>query len=583
MSISELYTGEAAEKHTRESLDWLMDSAPMAKYTLDTHGLVTTWSLSAERIFGWSESEIVGHPSRVMDPEGESTHDMGSARWGLEFVTLNGKLMKRKTKSGATIDTIMWASPQKDDLGNIVGIEVYATVDFHTTALYQDLQRLIEEMSHRDGLTGLPNRMQFGTDLREAVRQCSMLKRRLGLLLLDIDGFKYVNDAFGHSVGDAALREMSRRLLKKQSDEVRCYRVGGDEFAILMMVEDLREANRVAEELLAENQNPMQTGDATLVVRCSMGIAMYPEDGARPDVLTRNADVAMYTAKELGGNRCCTHSGQLRGKYKTTLWLREPLRKAVEGHEFEFHYQPKMHAATGELLGAEALLRWNSPRFGLVFPGSFIPYAEQSDLIWDIGEWVLRTACSQIREWRNQGLNPIILSINASMVQLERDEFVSLVEDVLSQTGVSANQLEIEITESVFAKDVRKVTRIVNRLTEMGIRIALDDFGTGYSSLQYLPHARIETLKIDKVFIHGLDETERAVQVVQGLIQMAHALNMRVVAEGVERIAEWSTLEKIGCDEIQGFLVGKPEPLDLFERRYRAVSRTDMVWMSPNR
>jgi EAL domain-containing protein (putative c-di-GMP-specific phosphodiesterase class I) len=287
----------------------------------------------------------------------------------------------------------------------------------------------------------------------------------------------------------------------------------------------------------------------------------------------------MYTAKERGGHQYCIYSDELVGEYRDRLRLHNLLTHAVVEHEFELFYQPIVDAGNGSLLGAEALIRWNSPILGRVSPLSFIPFAEQSGLIWGIGEWVLRTACKQAKEWRMKGYAPFYVSVNVSMIQFEDPRFFSLVQQVLAEFALEPKWLCLEITESVVVRNPKYVCTLVEKLCEIGIRVSMDDFGIGNSSLQYLPYMHVHTLKIDKSFLTDLETTERSVDVVASIIALAHTLRMQVVAEGVERGEQWEILNRHGCDSIQGYYVARPQPVDEFNEFLRRRQDVKKIWM----
>jgi EAL domain-containing protein (putative c-di-GMP-specific phosphodiesterase class I) len=310
-------------------------------------------------------------------------------------------------------------------------------------------------------------------------------------------------------------------------------------------------------------------GNENLALHCSIGIALYPSHGESSDALLSHADVAMYSAKEMGGQRYVLYSERLTGDFKESLRLHSALNEALRRNEFELYYQPKIHTLSGRLSGAEALIRWHSPGLGVISPGAFIPFAEQSGLIWQIGNWVLNTACRQNKEWQRQGLPPIRISVNVSMTQLEHPDFLKAVQVVLEETELDPKWLELEVTESVLVKNLDRAASVIDDIARLGVEVSVDDFGVGYSSLQYLSRMRVGTLKIDQSFIHSLGTLPTVTDIITSIVNMAHRLEMRVVAEGVERNEQLEILTASQCDEIQGFLILRPQPKDTFEQYYR--------------
>ncbi|WP_067928754.1 putative bifunctional diguanylate cyclase/phosphodiesterase [Alicyclobacillus shizuokensis] len=431
-------------------------------------------------------------------------------------------------------------------------------------------QRRLQEMAYTDPLTSLPNQSQFHEDLGQAIQQAAVNGGKFGVLFVDFDGFKDVNDTFGHQFGDKVLGRIGALLKQCASENVRVYRMGGDEFTVLATsVNEDRDVIELARAILDRFRSPLWLGsEDRLTLHCSIGASIYPDHGDHAQALLRHADVAMYFAKESGGQRCVLYSPQLATGAKDSPILYDALVEALRREEFRLYYQPKIDMASGRLSGVEALIRWHSPVHGLVSPDGFIPVAEQSGLIWDIGNWVLEAACRQSRAWQEQGLPAIRVSVNVSMVQLEHPGFLAVLKRVLNDTGLNPRCLELEITESAFVNRLEHVANVIEQVASLGVAVSVDDFGVGYSSLKYLAHIRADELKVDQSFIQGLDDNPRAAHIVSGIIQMAHALGMRVVAEGVEREEQLQRLRQCGCDEAQGYLFLEPQPGEKFEWFY---------------
>ncbi len=419
----------------------------------------------------------------------------------------------------------------------------------------------IEYQAYHDSVTGLPNRLLLMDRLTQALVHAHRHQRRLAVLFLDVDHFKLVNDTLGHAAGDRLLRSVAERLSACVRADDTVARVGGDEFMVLFS--DLQRSDhapRMAEKVLQALEHPFTIEGETVYVTASVGVALYPEDGDESGALMRNADTAMYRAKELGRNnyQLCTPGMNTRAIERMSL--ESGLRRALERDEFVLHYQPLVDLATGRWVGTEALLRWQHPQLGLVPPDTFIPLAEESRLILPLGEWVLHAACGQLKRWREAGLDGLRMSVNLSMRQLQQRELARSVEASLRRAGVPADALELEITESVAMHNVDWTKSVLRALREMGVRISIDDFGTGQSSLSHLKHFPLSTLKIDRGFVRdiAIDPDDEAI--VKAVIALAHTLKLAVVAEGIETDAQLAFLADAGCEEGQGYLFCAPRP-----------------------
>ncbi|ALC16759.1 diguanylate cyclase [Desulfuromonas soudanensis] len=412
-----------------------------------------------------------------------------------------------------------------------------------------------------DTLTGLPNRMLFMDRLHQALAQAHREDKMLGLLFLDLDRFKIINDTLGHSVGDALLKTVAERLSEavRASDTVA--RLGGDEFvAILSGLEDTKGASLVAGRILKAMARPFLLDQHEVFISASIGIALFPFDAGDVEGLIKHADSAMYQAKSSGGNTFKFYSMEMNAKAMERLTLESSLHRAQEREEFVLHYQPQFEVVTGKLVGMEALLRWQPPAKELVPPGEFISLLEENGLIVSVGEWVLRTACEQIRDWEKAGFRTVPVAVNLSGRQLRQPGFCSVVGRILKETGVSAGSLVLELTESIMMQYMKKNIEILREFKEMGIGLAIDDFGTGYSSLSCLKYFPLDWLKIDRSFIAQLHLNQGDEAISRAIIAMAHSLGMRVIAEGVETEDQMQFLRDNRCDEVQGFYLGRPLP-----------------------
>jgi diguanylate cyclase (GGDEF)-like protein len=433
-------------------------------------------------------------------------------------------------------------------------------------------------LSQFDTLTGLPNRRLFKDRAEQALLRARRERALFALCFLDLDSFKRVNDTLGHEAGDRLLTEVSRRLqslirstdtvtrLDEADEEIRVARLGGDEFTLLLTgIENAIDADRITRRVLEAFRAPFMIDDHELFVTVSIGTAIYPFDGEEIDTLLKNADTAMYHAKEEGRNNCKFFSNSMNEESARKLDLEERLRGAIASDALSIHFQPIRELESGRVVAAEALIRWQDSELGWIPPDEFIPVAEDSGLIDSIGDWVLATACRTAQDWVDRGFEPIRLSVNVSGHQVRKAEFVDKVRNVLDDSLFSPASLELEITESTIMQDDKQIDEAFECLHEMGIGLALDDFGTGYSSLTYLRRFPISRVKIDRSFVEGIPQDSENLALTAAIISMAHHLTMLVVGEGVETEDQAQSLRELGCEEIQGYLFSKPVSPDAFE------------------
>lgn len=437
-------------------------------------------------------------------------------------------------------------------------------------AVRRHAEQRLDYLAHHDPLTDLPNRLLFKERLSRSLEQLGAEGGQLAVLFIDLDHFKDVNDTLGHSVGDTLLASVTRRLESCIRPGDTLARLGGDEFiCILEHIAGPATALAVADQLLELFREPFSVGDNQLYLSASIGISQAPLDGMDVDVLVRKADAAMYQAKAHGRNRSHFYTSEMTASAQERIQLESLLRDAILTQELSVHFQPKIDVQSGQLLGAEALLRWHSTELGEVPPARFIPLAEETGFIIDLGFWVLCESCRQVAAWDAAGLHVPVVSINLSVKQLERGNFPELLRNVMRETGIAPHRLELEITESV-VMDVEDAFAMLDDLRALGVQLALDDFGTAYSSLSYLRRLPVQTLKIDCAFIAGIGRNRSDEAIVQAMVAISHSLDLSAVAEGVETVEQFDFLRRLGCEQVQGFLFGAPVAGDAFLARWQA-------------
>lgn len=535
----------------------VFEASSEAILILDSERRLLTANASFYRATGYRAGIISGKLPQFIVASGNGEPLMAQLTALVDIASVwNGEAVVRR-RAGGDYPAWLMISAVRDKRGN-VSHYICTLIDITDR---KKSEARIQFLAEHDVLTELPNRALFTKRLGNAIEQARLTRGRVAVLFIDLDRFKDINDTFGHHAGDGLLRSVSRRLLQSVRAGDTVSRLGGDEFTVLLG--DAGEATDVArlidERLLPLMREPHMIGGSTLQVACSIGIALYPEDGDDIETLMQNADAAMYRAKSAGRNLVKFFSREMAESTRHRLELETHLRSAIERDELWLAWQPCVHAASGELTSVEALLRWEHPHLGTVSPTDFIPIAEDTRLIVPIGAWVIDEACRQIARWRAAGLPEIRVSINLSVVQLRDDaQLVNRLRDSLAAHRVEAGSLELEITETVLMESVDRYLGVVNEIRALGVKLSLDDFGTGYSSLSYLHRFPLDRLKIDRAFVHGRLEASADLAVIRAIVELGHELGLRVVAEGVEQAHEAEALRRIGCDELQGFLFARP-------------------------
>jgi diguanylate cyclase (GGDEF)-like protein/PAS domain S-box-containing protein len=542
----------------------------------DSQGRVTFLNLVAERLTGWSRAEAVGRPfeevfqlmdavthERAIDPMMRAIKENKTV--GL---TSNCMLVRRDGFEAAIEDS---AAPIHDRFGRVTG----AVMVFHDVSSARALSLRMSYLAQHDSLTDLPNRVLFNDRLAQAMAIGQRSSTRLGVLYLDIDRFKTINDSLGHAIGDCLLQSVAQRLRScvRHADTVS--RQGGDEFVILLsQLTHAEDAAISAEKVLAALAVPHRIEQHTLYITVSIGVVTFPDDALDAESLLKNADFAMYQAKESGRNCYQFFKREMNAKALQRQSIENGLRMAIERQSFVLHYQPKFDLQSGAITAVEALVRWRHPMRGVLPPSEFISIAEESGLIVPLGRWVLHEGCRQAKEWRDAGLTPIKMAINVSAVELRAKSFVEDVRAVLQDTGFDPACLELELTETFLLQDPKSTAAVLNTLKGLGVHIALDDFGTGYSSLSYMRRFPIDTLKIDESFVRDVVSDGDSASVVQAIINMGKSLHMRVVAEGVETREQLHFLQERACPEAQGFFLARPVTAKHMTRLLEADSTT---------
>ena len=544
------------ENEERYRLLFERNLAGVFRSTIDGRILEVNDALA--RIFGYTREELltVTSYSLYFTPE-EQQRLMARLR---EQKSLSNIELRMRRKDGSEI----WALEnmnllESGDDGIIEGTIIDITDR-------KAAQEQVEYQAYHDVLTGLPNRLLFRDRIGVALAHARRNRRAVAVMFLDLDQFKLINDTLGHTVGDGLLQAAAERLVRCVRADDTVARMGGDEFTILISdLPDARGALTVAQKVLDSMLKPMVVDGHELFVTTSVGIAVFPEDGMDAETLLKNSDRAMYRAKEAGRNNYQFATGVAVEGSVGRLSLERSLHHAFDRQEFVIHYQPMIELDTYRVVGAEALIRWNNPELGLLSPDEFIPVAEDCGLIFPIGEWVLRTACAQMKQWHRAGHGDLHVAVNLSARQFQQHDLTSMIERILEETGLPASSLDIEITESTAMHNAEMSLAIMTRLKQMGIRLSIDDFGTGYSSLSYLKKFPIDTVKIDQNFVRDLTASPNDGAIISAVISMARALNLRVVAEGVETEEQLEFLRRQHCETIQGFLYSHPLPAEEFE------------------
>ncbi|TGE31186.1 EAL domain-containing protein [Desulfosporosinus sp. Sb-LF] len=563
--VSQRVLNENALWHEKERAQVTLASIGDAVLTTDVEGNVSYLNSVAETMTGWRNEEARGlridkvfdiFHERTGQPLAQPVHQCLLENRVIELSN-HAVLRHRDGRQLFFIDDS--AAPIRDRDGQMIG----AVLVFHDVSEKRELLHRLSHQAHHDALTDLPNRQLFKERVHQAILDACHQQEQVAIFFIDLDGFKLVNDTLGHAAGDSLLCQVGERFKGTLRQQDTVARQGGDEFLILLpKLPSEQQAAQVAQKLLDVLNAPFQLLKQEVYLSASLGIALYPVDGEDSEILIQHADMAMYQVKADGRNHYNFYTRTLNERLAERLALQNEMRRALERKEFILYYQPQYRLSDGQLCGIEALVRWQHPERGFLLPGTFISIAEDSGLILPLGEWVLRTACAQNKLWQNMGYPPVRVAVNLSARQFRQKDLVKQIAGILEETSLDPQWLELEITESLSMENVRVSVDILKRLKNMGIYLAIDDFGTGFSSLSYLSRFSLNTLKIDRSFISVLNERLDRQAIVLTIIQLAENLGLKVIAEGVETQAQLDFLRTKGCDEVQGFFLAKPAPVE---------------------
>jgi diguanylate cyclase (GGDEF)-like protein/PAS domain S-box-containing protein len=586
-NMAERKTAEELLFREKERAQVTLDSIGDAVLSTDLQGKVTYLNVVAEKITGWTREEAAGKDiEEVFVIVDASTREpcVNPLRAAIKKnrtvqLTPNCLLIRRDGTEFAIEDS---AAPIHDQHGLATG----AVIVFHDVSVARAMGAEMSHMAQHDTLTNLPNRTLLQDRLTQAIATASRNDSRIAVLFLDLDGFKHINDSLSHATGDRLLQAVAKRLLAAVRTSDTVCRLGGDEFVILLSeVAHAGDAGVKARKILSALSAPFEMEQNTLRITGSIGVSTCPEDGQSAELLIRNADLAMYQAKEKGRSNYQFYEKGMNVRAVERQSIEGDLRCALEKDEFVMHYQPKIDLKTGAITGVEALIRWNHPERGLVGPLQFISIAEDCGLMLPIGKWVLRESCRQAKAWQDAGLPPVEMAVNVSSVEFRNDEFLKGISTILKETGLEPRYLELELTESVLMQHAEFSVPVLQKLKAMGVRLAIDDFGTGYSSLSYLRQFPIDTLKVDQSFIHEINDDTDDATIISAVINMGCRMKHRVIAEGVETAEQLAFLRAHGCDEGQGYYFGRPMPgvetAKLLELGMAAMSIVDEGFQEP--
>jgi len=525
----------------------------------DRKGVIEYVNPAFEETTGYSKAEILGKNPNILKSNGQN-EVFYKRMWN---TILAGEVFSdvviNKRKDGSLYYEEKTITPQK----NSQGVITHFISSGKDISERMESQQKLQHLAHHDSLTGLPNRMLFQDRLHQAIPRMGWHKRHIGILFIDLDRFKRINDTLGHDVGDLLLCDAAERFSQCVREGDTVARLGGDEFAIILNdLASKNDINPVAEKIIESLSQPFMINNNELFISASIGISMFPEDGRDNKALLKKADIAMYHAKANNGGTYFFYADEGNVDAAERLALESKLTRALDRGEFYLNYQPQLHLASGKIISREVLLRWSHPQFTNISPAEFIPLLEETGLIVPVGEWVLRTACLDEMIRQNAGLPAQRIAVNLSIRQFCQSDFVRIVESIIKETGIDPNYVELEVTEGLLINNVTETAKILHQLHDLGVKLSIDDFGTGYSSMNYLKRLPFDTLKIDQSFVRDITTNSDDAAIASAIITLAHSMELEVVAEGVETLDQLDFLHQQGCDVIQGYLCCRPIPFD---------------------
>lgn len=569
--IEDITERKNAEENLRLAAT-VFDASREAIIITDAEAKIVKVNRAFTEITGYEAGEVMGKSPQMFSSGIHGTEFYADVWASVERTgQWQGEVLNRR-KSGEVYPSWLTLCAVRNDHGEISN---YVGVSVDITSRKEAEERL-SFLANHDVLTGLPNRVLFHDRLQHSLARASREQFEVAVLFLDLDRFKNINDTLGHDMGDILLQQVSQRLGVHIRKSDTLARWGGDEFIILLeRIRSSQDAALVARRILSVLADPFSILGQEVFVTASIGISLFPKDGEDVQTLIRNADTAMYGAKNKGRDGYQFYTSEMNVSALERFQLESDLRRALQRNEFVLYYQPRVEIATNHITGAEALLRWQHPTRGLISPMSFIPMAEETGLIVPVGEWVLKNACMQARRWIDAHRSSFVMAVNLSRCQLAKLSLPDIVCQVLEETGLQAGQLELEITENVAMQDLRTALAILDKIRQLGVRIAMDDFGTGYSSLSYLKRLPLSTIKIHESLIRDIPKDTYNVTITKAIVGLGKSLGLRVVAEGVETKQQLSLLTELKCDEAQGHYLGKPMPAEEFEQMLRKANKLD--------
>ncbi|MCK9284172.1 MAG: EAL domain-containing protein [Rhodocyclaceae bacterium] len=573
--------GERARETLNRQRELILTSTVEGIFGVDSGGIINFINPAAAAMLGYGREELIGCNAHEIFFRTQPTPADACEACPLKVVYRNsiairGREELFRCKDGTALTLEFSCTPIVENGQPNGAVVVLQDISERKRYLEQ-----LERKSNFDDLTGLPNRNLLNDRLAHAIARCRKEGATVLVMTINLDRFKSINDSLGHAVGDKVLQEVAHRLVKRARKMDTLARLDGDDFVLVTEASEKRTAPHLAQIMLELLTPPFEIEGRELFLTGSLGIALFPKDGEDGDTLLRNSAAAMYRAKAVGGNRFHFYAAEMNARSLERLEMENGLRRAIDRGELVLHYQPQLSLRTGEIIGAEALVRWQHPERGLVMPGEFIALAEECGLIVPLGDWVLRDACTQNKAWQDAGLPPVTVAVNMSARQFVAQDVVKLAGAILAETGLDAHYLELELTESVVMADAEAFIQATEDLKGLSITLSIDDFGTGFSSLNYLKRFAIDRLKIDQSFVRDITHDPNSASIALAVISLAHSLKLSAIAEGVETEAQLSFLRRRDCDEMQGYYFSRPVPAEAFEQLLRERRKLEFAVDAP--